>query len=397
MVAPRVNPLPDAGAVPSFSPVDNEPPLRWQRVLRLAPAGSLGVGRRTVFYALLAWLPIAIWALTRGRFVEAAIGEPLLQHYGIHVRCLIVIPLLILGEASLHKAALRYIPQFIASGLVDEVTRPRLEAALRAMGRWRDASLPWVFVLGAALAWTLVDRPDPHADAMSWALEEGGGLAFGGVWYAYVVRPMVLALLLGWVWRILLLVLLFARIGRIGLSLVPSHPDRAGGLGFLEKMPGAFAPVTFALSAMLASRWAHEIVHHGQTLAALKLSAATFVGLWTLVLLLPLFALIPVLTATKRAALPSYAALVARQGREVHRAWIDGRREAEAPLLEPAGVGTIADAATMYEAVRSMRSLPIGKASIAGILVPIIVPMFVVAALQIPVKELLLKLLKALI
>ena len=76
------------------------------------------------FIALLTWLPIAIWALIRGRFVEAAIGEPLLQHYGIHVRCLVVIPLLILGEASLHKAALRYIPQFLGSGLVDDVDAP---------------------------------------------------------------------------------------------------------------------------------------------------------------------------------------------------------------------------------------------------------------------------------
>ena len=53
---------------------------------------------------------IAIWALLRGRFVEAGAGEALLQHYGVNVRCLVAIPLLILGEASLHKAALRFVP-----------------------------------------------------------------------------------------------------------------------------------------------------------------------------------------------------------------------------------------------------------------------------------------------
>jgi len=396
MAAPRIDPLPGADTATSFSPIGNEPPLRWQRALHLVPAGGLGIGRRAVFYALLTWLPIAIWALIRGRFVEAATGEPLLQHYGIHVRCLVVIPLLILGEASLHKAALRYVPQFIGSGLVDEVTRPRLEAALRAMRQWREASLPWVFVLGAALALSLVDRPQIRADAMSWAVEEGGGLGFGGLWYAYVVRPILLALLLGWLWRILLLVVLFAKLGRIGLSLVPSHPDRAGGLGFLEKMPSAFAPVTLALSAMITSRWAHEIVYHGQTLDALKLPAAAFVVVWTLLLLLPLVALMPVLRAAKRAALPSYAALVANQGRQVRQVWIDGAPEAKAPLLEPTGVGPIADAATMYDAVRRMRSLPVGKGSLAGILVPILVPMLIVVALRIPVKDMLLNLLKAL-
>jgi hypothetical protein len=50
----------------------------------------------------------------------------------------------------------------------------------------------------------------------------------------------------------------------------------------------------------------------------------------------------------------------------------------------------------MYDAVRSMRSLPIGKGSLAGILVPILVPMLIIVALRIPVKDMLLNLLKAL-
>jgi len=66
-------------------------------------------------------------------------------------------------------------------------------------------------------------------------------------------------------------------------------------------------------------------------------------------------------------------------------------------MIEPAGVGPIADAATMYDAVRSMRSLPVGRAALAGILGPIVVPMLVVASLQIPARDLLLKLLKTLL
>ena len=65
-------------------------------------------------------------------------------------------------------------------------------------------------------------------------------------WFAYVVRPIFLALLMGWLWRILLVAWWFWRFGRLDLSLVPTHPDRTGGLAFVEKLPGAFSMVTFA-------------------------------------------------------------------------------------------------------------------------------------------------------
>jgi len=57
----------------------------------------------------------------------------------------------------------------------------------------------------------------------------------------------------------------------------------------------------------------------------------------------------------------------------------------------------VADAAAMYEAVKKMRRAPIGKTSLVGIIVPLAVPLVLTAALQIPLKELLLKLAKALV
>jgi hypothetical protein len=191
--------------------------------------------------------------------------------------------------------------------------------------------------------------------------------------------------------------LFFARIGKLNLSFVPSHPDRVGGLGFLAKLPNALAPVSLAVSATIASRWAHEVVYHKQNVMALKLPAATFVVVWSLLMIAPLVPLMPALRAAKRAAVPKYAALLAEQGRLVRRRWIDATTKGDAPLLEPDGVGVIADAATMFDTVRSMRILPIGKSSLVGILLPIVAPMLVVAALQIPIKTLLLGLLKTLI
>jgi hypothetical protein len=81
----------------------------------------------------------------------------------------------------------------------------------------------------------------------------------------------------------------------------------------------------------------------------------------------------------------------------VHRRWIEQERVEGEPILDAPEIGPVADAAAMYEAVRKMRPIPIGKASLVKILVPLAIPLLIVAALQVPLKDLLLKLVKVLV
>lgn len=386
----------DAGAE-SFSPIENELPLRWTRWFRLAPPDGFGAGRRALGFALLTWLPIAVWEFVRRGGIGADSDESLLRHYGIHVRCLLVIPLLILAEPMLHRAAKEMATRLAAVAVVTPETRMRFDVVARDAVRIRDATLPWILIAGLVIAWTIVDRPDRHGDAMAWAVDVSGALGFGGWWFAYVARPILLALLLAWLWRILLVAYWSWRVGRIDLSLVPTHPDRTGGIAFVEKLPGAFAPVSVALSAMLASRWAHEILHHGASFSSYQPTIVLFVVLWTLLLLLPQLALAPLLGRVRGLALPAYSQLVGTQGRLVHRRWIERAEVADAPILSAPEIGPVADAAAMYEAVAKMRRFPIGKASIVTIVVPLALPILVVAALQVPLMELLKKLLALLV
>jgi len=381
----------------SFSPVDNEPPLRWQRRLRLAPAHGLGVARRAVCYALLAWLPIAVWAAATGHLWFDQTGERLLQHYGVNVRCLIAIPLFIIGESALQRAWARMMPQLLEGGIVASSERERFDALLDRMRRLRDTSLPWILIIGIVVAWSIGDQPDSHADAMAWALQPDGTLGFGEWWFAYVARPLFLALLLAWLWRLVLVALFLARLQKLPLSLVPTHPDRTGGIGFIEKLPAAFTPVTCAISAVIASQWAHEMLYHGAKLESFAVPIAVFVVIWSLLLMAPLLVFVPLLAATKRTSLAAYGALVGTQGRLVYRRWIQNEPIADAPLLDAPEIGPVADANSMYTAIKDMRPVPIGKGTLLAILLPMLLPMFALAALQVPLKGLLKALLKAVI
>jgi hypothetical protein len=82
----------------SFSLVQGGPPYRLQQKIGLIPRRGLGVPRRMIFFMLLTWVPIIGWALVNERMFVAVVSEPLFQHFGVHVRCLVAIPLLIAAE-----------------------------------------------------------------------------------------------------------------------------------------------------------------------------------------------------------------------------------------------------------------------------------------------------------
>jgi hypothetical protein len=72
-------------------------------------------------------------------------------------------------------------------------------------------------------------------------------VGFGGWWLVYVARPIFIALLAVWLWRLILLFLLLKRIAALDLAIVPTHPDRSGGLGFTENClsPSACSPLRY--------------------------------------------------------------------------------------------------------------------------------------------------------
>ena len=369
--------------------------IRIQRKLRIAPQTGLGVGRRAIFFALLTWLPLVIWAALNDRLVDAQTGEPLLAHFGIHIRCLVAIPLLIIAEAMAYKVILRIISQFRSSGIVADEQHPAFLAVLKKVASLRDSSYPWIVLFCLAFAWTLGSPVHVDSDEMSWAVS-GSSFGFGGWWFLYVARPIFLVLLLGWLWRIALIILLFFRISRLELSLVPTHPDKSGGLGFIKGLPSAYFMVSLAVSAVLASRWMHEMVYHEQTLSSFKLPFALFAVIWVVIVLSPLFLMAPCLSAMKRNALRNYGALVGQHGRFVHQRWILGQPVEANGLLDAPELGPVADTAAIYDAVNNVSPLPVGKSTFMAALIPIVIPMLFVVAQQIPIRDLMLKLLKTL-
>jgi len=375
--------------------------LRLQRRVGLVPARGLGAVRRAVFFALLTWLPLVAWALYAGRILPGSVAEPLLMHFGVHVRFLLAVPALILGEAMAHRVSTTLIPYFLTSGVVPPTQRQAFVDVIKSIARLRDRTIPWVLIVVLVVAWTILQPVAGGSEAgheAKWASSgEGGGLGFGGWWLLYVRRPIFGALLASWLWRLALVFVLLKRIARLDLSIVPTHPDGAGGLGFVRDMPKAFSLLAFATSAVVASRLAHDVIYHGATLQSLKMVLTGFVVLVVTICVAPLLALAGPLAAAKRRALLEYGALIGQHGRLVRQRWILGEAPADDALLQAVEIGPVADTLAVYEAVVRMRAVPFGKSTLLGIGVPTLIPIVVLLSTQVPIKEVLKKIVGALL
>lgn len=377
-----------------FSLVRNDPFHRLQCRLGLIPANGDGFLRRALFYALAAWLPLVIASWLAGTVVQSAgIAEPLLGHIGIHVRCLVAIPLLVLAEGVAQKTIPLFMREFRRTGLIGDAQAAQFEQVIAGVLRLRNRALPWVIIVGAVLAWTAAFLLAPDPDEIQWAGADSRSLAFGAWWFLLVTRPIFSVLLLAWIWRLILLGILLLRIARLPLQLVVMHPDRVGGLGFLDRVPLVYSPFILSVSAVMAGAWSHSVFYHGVPVPSLYIQMATLLAVLVALGLAPMLVFSPMLLRAKKKALLDYGVLLAQHGRMVDARWIAGQKIPDTPMLDSPELGPVADIQAMYQSVASMRTAIISKSVLIKIVLPAALPLLVLVATQWPLKSTLSKLL----
>jgi hypothetical protein len=202
---------------------------------------------------------------------------------------------------------------------------------------------------------------------------------------------------LAWLWRLVLLFVLFKRIAGLELSLVPTHPDRCAGLGFMARIPIMFVPVVLGISSVFASGWAHQVVYHDVAIGSLRVEIIAFVVILPLLCVTPFISFLGLMLKTKKQGLLDYGDLIGRHGRLVRERWIDGKPIEDAPILDAPELGPIADTAVPFELIAKMRPLPLDMGSLIPLVGAALLPMVVLAALDLPLKAVLKSVLNILI
>jgi hypothetical protein len=178
-------------------------------------------------------------------------------------------------------------------------------------------------------------------------------------------------------------------VSRIELSLVPTHPDRTGGLGFLAETVSALAVIAVAHGALLAAMLANRILFLGASLIQFKAEVAAMLILLICVVFGPLMVFVPQLAAVKRTGLREYGALAQRYVRDFDTKWLRSGAPAEEPLVGSSDIQSLADLGNSYEMVRNMRVVPITKDAVITLAAATLLPVAPLLLTIMPLEQLL--------
>jgi hypothetical protein len=356
--------------------------------------------RRVLAFVIITWVPLLVLSALGGHAWGASIKVPFLLDVETHARFLVALPALILAEMLVHVRNRLLVQRFVDRRIVTSEDMPRFQAAIRWGMRLRN-SVPLEIAL-LVLVWTVghvVWRSQMALSTETWyATVEGGRwqLTIAGYWLSFVSIPIFQFILIRWYIRLLIWFGFLWRVSRLNLHLIPTHPDRAGGLAFLGTSVYGFSPILFAQGALLAGTIANRVLYEGAKLMAFRLEAVTLIGFAVFFVLGPLMMFTPNLMRAKRQGLGEYGLLAGRYVEGFEEKWILGKRVDGEELLGSADIQSLADLANSFSVVREMRFVPFGVQDITRLAVATAAPLVPVGLTVLSLEDLVFRLLKIL-
>ena len=379
---------------PDFSLVLGGPLFQLLRRAHLSDDALLLVRQRVIAITLLAWLPLLLLSALEGNLWSGNTRVPFLFDIEVHVRFLVALPLLILAEMVVHRRMRPLLQQFLERNLIPENAMTRFESAIASAFRLRNSVLAEVLLIalvygvGVLIVW----RHYVALDTTTWyATASAGGsqLSLAGIWFGYVSLPIFQFLLCRWYFRLFIWAHFLWQVSRIELSLVPTHPDRLGGLSFVSGQVYAFTVLAVAHGALLAGNLANRIFFLGAALTQFKAEIAIVLIFLMCIILGPLLFFMPQLAQAKRTGSREYGVLAERYVREFDNKWLRGGAPAGEPLVGSSDIQSLADLGNSFQVVREMRIVPIKRDDVLRLVVATLVPIVPLALTMMSLEELL--------
>ena len=374
-----------------FSLVQGGPLFQLFVRSHLATDGLGMLKRRIILFLLTTWLPLLLLSALSGQALGGSVQIAFLHDIEQYVRFLVALPLLLVAELVVHQRMRSVVLQFIERDIITAETRPAFDNCIVLALRLRNSVFVeivlLVFVFTMSHSWFELATLDSTIWYATGTIPELQ-FSWAGYWFAYVSLPIYQFMALRWLFRIIVWSRFLWQVSCLKLHLIPTHPDRAGGLGFLAGSVAAFMPFLLAQGAILSGMIAERIFYKGAILLSFKYEIVAVVVFQLVLVLAPLCVFVIQLAKTKREGSLNYGALASRYVREFDEKWLQGGAPQDEVFVGSGDIQSLADLNNSIEVVRTMRVLPFGKETVLQVIVITLLPVLPLVLTMISLEDL---------
>lgn len=362
--------------------------LRFLRIVR--PDDPKNALRKIIFFISITWVPLLIMTLVSGLFWSDKVQIPFLYDFPVHIRFLVALPLMILAEGMADKRIKLIVNQFGKAGLLHEDGLQKFELAKVRADRMVES--PWtegffiLFILAnISFRWVIHD-----VVVSSWQfpeIEATSAASAATWWFVTISIPIFQFIILRWLWRWIIWFRLHFMISKSNLNLSPTHPDKAGGIGFLGEPPAPFAMLTLALGLVLSAVIAARMIFNNHQLSQYYVLIGVFIFLCIVINIVPLLVYFKPLRLARIRGIFEYSALIQKHHLQFTSKWFESNTNEELLIGNP-DISSMCDFSPVYDSVEKMHPFPFDIKTMVTVVLTSIVPLIPLAALIMPVGEL---------
>jgi hypothetical protein len=362
------------------------------KLIGVNKTGSKSTLRKIIFYTGLTWIPLAILTAIEGSFWGNHVDVPFINEFATHIRLLLAIWILVLAEGIVDKRVKYSVNQFNKSGILSESGKEKFERAKIIADRmcesyWAEGIILFLIIVNLIFRITI-----NTIDLTTWILPDKNNtstMSLAGYWALIISFPVFQFIILRWFWRWIIWLRLLFLIAKVDLQLLPTHPDKSGGLGFLGESPLPFGIFTFVLSIVFSGMLAERVVFLEEVLQEQYLLIAVFVLFCVIINMVPLLPFIGPLISARSKGISNYHAMIAHHHREFENKWLTQKTQNKESLLGHTDASSAADISAVYELAENMTIFPFNLKTMAVTVLISIVPIISVFAIQLPMAEML--------
>lgn len=353
--------------------------------------------RRIIFITLFTWLPLLLLSIISG-VAFSGVKIPFIFDIETHVRFLGALGLFIVAELFVHQRIQFIVVQFLERDIIATEDRSRFHDIISSAMRLRNSVIVELLLIVFVITLgRLIWKEYTIQGVATWYAipsESISRLTLAGYWYTFVSLPIFQFIFLRWYFRLLVWYRFLWQVSRLPLRLNSLHPDRAGGLGFLENSVYAFGLLLIAHTILLSGALVNRIWHGGATLPQFYVEILGVILFLMLIVLTPLFFFIIRLAEAKRIGTRNYGSVASRYVDNFRQKWIDEGLEKGKQILGTSDIQSLADLSNSFAVTNEMRLLPFSRRVVSHLLIIIALPLFPLVLTMIPLEQMINQLFK---